>query len=50
MYILVCKNKSKFESEIKIFNYIEGEEVFDEVYFLNVDNLKDISIYLVINI
>lgn len=35
--ISVCKKKSEYESETKIFYYTESEEV-SEVHFLNVNN------------
>lgn len=41
LLISVCKRKSEYESETKIFNYTESEEVSVEVRFLNIDNLKN---------
>lgn len=41
--ISVCKRKSEYESETKIFYYTESEEV-SEVHFLNTNNFKNVSI------
>lgn len=49
LLISVCKRKSEYESETKIFNYTESEEVSVEVRFLNIDNLKNYQ-YFILNI
>lgn len=33
----------------KIFNYTKDEEISDEIYFLNVNHLKNTSIHFILN-